>query len=367
MHLSYLLFPLLSALSPRSLCPSLSSLLLLLPLLSALLPHSLCPSLCSCYSGSLFVNCSGTNLSASAALPPPDTELLDLSGCSLRALPPLRLLCRLRTLLLAHNHLSEASSWAGLQSLQSLDLSSNGLDQLSSGFSQGLDSLTQLRLAHNALRSLPGRCFQHLHSLELLELQGNLISSLEPGTLRALTQLRRLRLQGNLLQRLRRDDFSMLQRLELLDLSGNRIRELAPEVFSLLRSLALLSLQHNLLRHLRFQTLRNLPAPGTLLLLSHNPWECDCDLQRVFGKLGGVRRLRLQDAGEVRCAEPPALRGRPLASLDTRLCAAETVTVLVITLTVAVTVVGAVVTAERRRKKGTKIHWSRDSEMCPQD
>lgn len=269
-------------------------------------------------------------------------------------------------MLLADNAISEVknASWRGLQSLQILDLNDNKIGNLSGSFSVGLDSLTHLYLAHNLLHIVMRYSLQHLHSLELLDLRGNLISKLESGALRSLTQLRRLQLQNNQLRSLRNDDFSVLQRLEFLDLSGNQIQDLPYGVFTPLYSLAFLNLQHNNLRHLRFQTLSGLPSPGTLLLLSFNPWECDCDLQRVFGKLGSLHKIILQDGDNLYCSAPSALRGRPLTSLDTRLCVAETVTVLVITLTVLVTVIGAIVTADRSRKKGPR---SPGSEMCVQD
>ncbi|KAM4024480.1 uncharacterized protein ACNLHF_025353 isoform 1-T1 [Anomaloglossus baeobatrachus] len=330
-------------------------LLILLPA-SAISSHSLCPSLCFCDSRSLFVNCSGTNLSSILILPPLATEFLDLSSCSLHSLPPFHNLWRLQTILLAHNAILRVGngSWKGLQSLQILDLNGNKIENLSVSFSLGLDSLTHLFLAQNLLHCISKYSFHYLHNLELLDLQGNLILSLDSGAFRSLTKLRHLQLQNNQLQSLRNDDFSVLQRLEFLDLSGNQINNLPPGVFTPLQSLVYLNLQNNKLRHLRFQTLGSLPSSGTLLLLSSNPWECDCDLQRMFGKLRSLQRISLQDGEELNCADPPALKGRALRSLDTQLCVAETVTVLMITLTVAVTVVGAIVTAERSRKRSPK-------------
>ncbi|OCT61235.1 hypothetical protein XELAEV_18047259mg [Xenopus laevis] len=251
-----------------------------------------------------------------------------------------------------------------MESLQFLDLSENRISELNRDFSKGLDSLIHLILAYNLLHTLSGLSFQYLHNLEYLDLQGNLITSLQPGLLRPLTKLHNLQLQNNLLKSLHSDDFSILQRLELLDLSGNQIQDLPPMLFTPLHSLTFLSLQRNQLHHLHFQTICNLPARGTILLLSQNPWECDCDLQRVFGKLGRVHRLRLQDNEKLRCAEPSQLKERALTSLDTGLCVAETVTVLVISLTVIVTVIGAIVTAKRSRKKG---HRTSEHEICTQN
>ncbi|XP_044160382.1 reticulon-4 receptor-like 2 [Bufo gargarizans] len=340
-------------------------LLILLPI-SVISTHTLCPSLCLCDSRALFVNCSGTNLSSIVILPPLATEFLDLSSCSLNTLPPLHNLWRLRTILLAQNKILQVGdgSWKSLQSLQILDLNGNKIGNLSVGFSLGLESLTHLVLAQNHLHCVPKYSFQQLYNLELLDLQGNLIFSLDSGAFRSLTKLRHLQLQNNKLQSLKNNDFSVLQRLEFLDLSGNQINNLPSGVFTPLHSLTFLNLQNNKLRHLRFQTLSNLPSTGTLLLLSSNPWECDCDLQRMFGKLRSLQKIYLQDGEHLNCAAPPALKGRPLKSLDTQLCVAETVTVLMITLTVAVTVVGAIVTAERSRKKSPR---HQGNETCGQE
>lgn len=82
-----------------------------------------------------------------------------------------------------------------------------------------------------------------------------------------------------------------------------------------------------------------------------NPWNCDCDLHRVFSKILYVRHLRIDDYRNVSCREPPQLAGASLSWVDSQLCMGETATVLVITVTVMVTVVAAVVMAERNRKR----------------
>lgn len=84
--------------------------------------------------------------------------------------------------------------------------------------------------------------------------------------------------------------------------------------------------------------------------MSLNPWTCDCDLQRVFGKIQYVRHLHVEDYKAILCHAPPQQAGSPLASMDSQLCMAETASVLVITITVMLAVIGALVKAERNRK-----------------
>uniref|UniRef100_A0A8C8RK07 LRRCT domain-containing protein n=1 Tax=Pelusios castaneus TaxID=367368 RepID=A0A8C8RK07_9SAUR len=245
------------------------------------------------------------------------TEHLDLSFSNLSSVPSkaLRFLWKLQVLLLNGNYIAEVAerAFSSLERLQKLDIHSNQITVLGSSFSTG--------------------SFQHFENLQKLSFQNNIISSIEMGAFRSLTRLRQLHLQNNHLLSLHNGVFSMLQYLEVLNLGGNRIKTIAPG------------------------------TPGTHILLSNNPWFCDCDLQRVFAKLHSVRWLILDDYDDMTCREPQVLRHLPLASVDTQLCIAETVTVLVITFTVFITVVAAIVMAERNRKKRTGKHWSEDSDI----
>lgn len=95
----------------------------------------------------------------------------------------------------------------------------------------------------------------------------------------------------------------------------------------------------------------NVPLYLYLMLPTGNPWNCDCELHRVFSKILHVRHLHIDDYQNVTCRDPLQLTGASLAWVDSQLCIAETATVLVITVTVVVTVVAAVVMAERNRKR----------------
>ncbi|KAF7237502.1 Leucine-rich repeat-containing protein 15 [Varanus komodoensis] len=325
-----------------------------------------CQEICFCKQGTLFVNCSGASVSADLILPP-ETEHLDLSNSNLHSVPRrgLRLLRRLQVLLLSSNHISgmEQSPFISLQRLHKLDICKNEIASLGNSFSVGLIFLYELTLAYNRLQELQYQSFQHFENLQKLNLQNNNISSIQAGAFRSLTRLRQLCLQHNHLATLQSGVFSVLQHLEVLNLEGNWIKAIAPGVFASLSRLTVLNLVHNRIERIRFKTLLALQTPGTRIFLTHNPWYCDCDLQRVFAKLHSVRSLILDDYPNVTCNEPPVLRSLPLLSVETQLCIAETVTVLVITATVCITVVAAIVMAERNRKKRTGKHWSEDSEV----
>lgn len=328
--------------------------------------YHLCQKICFCKEGAMLVNCSGVTVGPDIIFPP-ETERLDLSSSNLYSIPSkgLRSLWKLQVLILSGNYIHRVGERAfiSLERLHKLDICRNEIAFLGDSFSLGLLSLHELSLAYNRVQNLQHKSFQHFENLQKLNLQNNNISSIEIGAFRSLTRLRQLYLQNNQLHALHSGVFSMLQRLEVLNLEGNVIKTIAPGVFTALSSLTILNLVQNNIERVRFKTLLALQTPGTHILLSHNPWFCDCDLQRVFAKLHSVRKLILDDYHNVTCMEPSVLRSFPLSSVDNQLCIAETVTVLVITFTVFVTVVAAIVMAERNRKKRTGKHWSEDSEV----
>uniref|UniRef100_A0A8C5G6J2 Slit homolog 1 protein-like n=1 Tax=Gouania willdenowi TaxID=441366 RepID=A0A8C5G6J2_GOUWI len=206
-----------------------------------------------------------------------------------------------------------------------LDLSGNHLKEVHSRSFLGLWSLRILLMSNNSLHTLHPQVEKpHLFRLNL-DLSYNHIQSMDVGALVGLSSLSVLSLEGN--------------RLEVL-------REGLLSPLTPLRKLTLLSLRGNQLTHVKFKTLLKLQTTSTHLHMSSNPWFCDCELQRVFGKIRRVRHLHVDDYEDVVCHAPAQQTGHTLASLDTRLCVAETATVLVITITVLLAVLGALVKAE---------------------
>ncbi|XP_029428100.1 slit homolog 2 protein-like [Rhinatrema bivittatum] len=321
-----------------------------------------CPDVCVCYESSGFIDCRGHGLTQVPKNIPDSTWMLDLRQNNLSKLiaGSFSALWSMKILLLTNNYIEEIHSKAFeyLGFLERLDLSNNLLSQLPHDFSIHLVSLRELKMPFNWLTSLSFESFEHLESLEKLDLSNNQVISIDKGAFQSLSKLRYLFLQCNRLEVVQCNSFFMLQKLEVLHLAKNNISIIDVEAFSSLHSLNLLILSNNCLSHLKFKTFLNIQTLSTHLQLLGNPWICDCDLQRVFGKIMSVRHLHMDDYENITCSNPWQLAGHSLMSVDTQLCVAETATVLVITITVLVTVIAAIVMAERNRKKNQEKNWN---------
>lgn len=239
---------------------------------------------------------------------------------------------------------------SSLQFLERLDLSFNRLRWLPQDLTQSLSCLQELRLDHNLLQHVDSSSLADADSLRKLDLSHNRIRTVDLRAFTSLSRLRFLDLQGNELNVIREGLLSRQQSLEVLLLGHNNISEIQAKALAPLRSLTLLGLQRNQLEHVKFKTFLKLQTTSTHLQMSLNPWRCDCDLQRVFGKIQHVRHLHVEDYGDIICHAPPQQAGSSLSSMDSQLCMAETASVLVITITVMLAVIGALVKAERNRK-----------------
>ncbi|XP_060704581.1 slit homolog 2 protein [Hemiscyllium ocellatum] len=324
-----------------------------------------CPRRCSCYDSSHLVDCKGRSLSHIPGDIPHSTWMLDFGANSLREVPSSAFSGHwgLRILLLPHNRIESIhqEAFESLSFLEMLDLNANHIQHLPGDFSDSLQRLLELRLSNNWLEYIHYNSMRAFENLEKLDLSGNRIHSMATGVFRGLYKLSHLLLKNNRLHVIEGGFFFMLHSLEALHLENNNITSIEGEAFASLRSLSLLCLNGNHLKHIEFKTFLNIQTQGTHLQLADNRWVCDCDLQREFGKISSIRHLRVDDYGNISCSEPGQLRGDLLVDVDSQLCIAETATVLVITGTVLVTVIAAIVMAERNRKKNSNKTWN-DSE-----
>ncbi|XP_069578200.1 LOW QUALITY PROTEIN: leucine-rich repeat-containing protein 4C [Brachyistius frenatus] len=323
---------------------------------------------CDCRGDLRFTICSRALFTQLPSRVPTATELLDLSDNHISVIPARSFSSnrKLRVLLLPNNNIStvEDGAFSQLEFLQKLDLSWNRISTLTEGFSSGLAFLRELQLAHNRLTHLDSRCFLHLDGLQRLNLTCNSIQTIQVRSFSSMSGLRQLHLGGNRLASLKSGIFSMLRSLEVLNLAGNQISEMETAVFKPLSSMMLLNLAGNQMSTVYFKTFLSIHTYSTHILLEGNPWNCDCDLQRVFRKLRSIQRLFLDDYYNLTCKVPPVLHDYLLTHVDTELCIAETVTVLIITVTVVITVLAAMVMAERTRKKKKRGSTGRSRRIC---
>ncbi|RVE59947.1 hypothetical protein OJAV_G00192740 [Oryzias javanicus] len=335
-------------------CCRMLSFVSLLPLLNATASFRPCPGSCLCYRSSDLVDCRSSGLDRVPSDVPRGTWLLDLSGNKVEDVHTRSFmgLWALRILLLSNNsiHTLHPQALSSLQFLERLDLSFNRLRSLPPDFTQSLSSLQELRLDHNLLKHLDSASLEDSDNLRKLDLSHNRIQVMDVRAFKSLSRLRLLNLQENRLNVLVNGLLSRQQALEVLLLGHNNISTIEAEALAPLRSLTLLGLHGNRLEHIKFKTFLKLQTTSTHIQMSRNPWICDCDLQRVFGKIQHVRHLHVEDYRDIVCHAPPQQAGSLLASMDSQLCMAETASVLVITITVMIAVIGALIKAERNRK-----------------
>ncbi|KAM9425814.1 uncharacterized protein KZ484_013741 [Pholidichthys leucotaenia] len=323
-------------------------------LLNSAFGFRMCPGSCLCYETSDLVDCKSGGLTRIPSNVSHGTWLLDLSGNKLTEVRTRSFmgLWSLKILLLSNNSIYalQPQSLSSLQFLERLDLSFNRLRWLLQDFSQGLSLLQELRLDHNLLQHIDSFSLGDCGNLRKLDLGYNHIRTMDVRAFNGLSRLRFLNLEGNRLTVLKDGLLNRQQSLEVLLLGHNIISKVETEALAPLRRLTLLSLRGNQLEHIRFKTFLKLQTTTTYIQMSLNPWICDCELQRDFSKINHVRHLHVEDYADIICRAPAQQAGSHLASMDSQLCIAETASVLIITITVMLAVIGALVKAERNQK-----------------
>ena len=146
-------------------------------------------------------------------------EDLDLSNCSLKAIPSAVLKCKsIKNLYLHGNQLTSVpSEISKLTKLETLTLYSNKIKNIPESIGK-LKRLKSLSLQHNKLDFLPDS-IGSLTALEDLSLSDNLLTNL-PDSFGNLSQLRELFLLGNRLRNLP-DSFDELSSLKALSIQSN--------------------------------------------------------------------------------------------------------------------------------------------------
>lgn len=141
-----------------------------------------------------------------------------------------------------------SDAFSGLLTLQSLDLSNNGLTKPPWEALNSMSSLQYLYLQNNNLTSLSKSAFGNLPTTFKVDLSNNQITSIERQSFSGLQQLLDLSLRGNGLERIPNEAFKGLVALRKLDLSYNLLEKIDNKTNGLLDdclSLEMVNLSHN--------------------------------------------------------------------------------------------------------------------------
>ncbi len=205
----------------------------------------------------------------------------------------------------------QSGDFAGLTSLEQLDLYDNDLTALPPNIFAGLTNLRQLNLWHNDLATLSPNVFTDLTNLRILDLDDNDFADIPPDVFAGLTNLVYLWLNDTRLTTLPPSIFTGLTNLETLVLSGNEFTTLPPDVFANLTSLEYLSLRNNFLTTLPPDIFTGLTNLASLYLHDNHLTALPPD---IFTGLTNLASLYLQE-NDLTALSPDIFTG--LANLRT--------------------------------------------------
>uniref|UniRef100_A0A4W3KH28 Leucine rich repeat containing 70 n=1 Tax=Callorhinchus milii TaxID=7868 RepID=A0A4W3KH28_CALMI len=183
-----------------------------------------------------------------------------------------------------------------------------------------MPNLHTLHLANNRISWISNSSFGRLTRLQFLYLQGNLLTRIPSHTFGGLKHVKRLALSKNPIDQVHPFAFIGLENLEFLYLDNAKITTLAQNGFASLTNLKhlmaatlkILHLANNHLSSLRAEVLRPL-ASLAHLLVSGNPWECNCQLLDLRGWL-----LSSSLIVSIRCQSPLELCGKALQNINVK-------------------------------------------------
>ncbi|XP_051568396.1 leucine-rich repeats and immunoglobulin-like domains protein 2 [Myxocyprinus asiaticus] len=213
-----------------------------------------CPSLCICSSGPGAVqrlDCNKKRLSTVSLEAPAWITHASMNQNELEALPFLGdASSNITVLSLVHNRISEIVSEQLLpySSLESLDLSSNSINELKAGSFPPMQ-LKYLNLSKNKISSLEPGCFGNISSLLVLKINQNRLSLL-PDKVFTLSQLQVLELRRNRIRVVESLIFKELKALKSLKMQRNGITKLMDGALFGLDNMEELELEYNNLTEL---------------------------------------------------------------------------------------------------------------------
>jgi len=255
----------------------------------------------------------------------------------------------LLTLNLSSNGIQQLQNdiFIGLPSLRNLDLSFNSLTKLdnkTNGVLDDLLSLETLDLSHNRISFVTKKTFpshQYIpYNLRNLNLSYNRMPVLTYDITFGTKKLFKLDVSHNQINDLRRGVISNFTSLQSLDMSYNELANLASEehIFDLPQNLSSLDLSHNQIYHLPFanlvkvsslkhvdltnNSLEDIPASvvgsmrnGSQVLLAANPLHCGCNA-RPLKYFMLQQTVPSEDLQSIYCGTPALIKDKQLISLE---------------------------------------------------
>jgi len=230
-----------------------------------------CPASCICKwkSGKETVECVNRNLRGIPNGINPDTQVLDVSGNSIKNLS------------------KDRFESLGLVNLQRIYMATCSISFIDDRAFSGLKNLVELDLSFNNLTAVPSATFTDYTSLMRLLMNGNQIKHIKTRAFHPLTSLTNLELSRCGIQTIDEDAFLGLDKLEWLKLDGNQITGMKGDtIFP-----------------------RNIHG----ITLHNNPWICDCGMIDLRSWIASYKNPFDIDPS---CYEPARLKGTQLKLLD---------------------------------------------------
>ncbi|XP_028985851.1 trophoblast glycoprotein b [Betta splendens] len=276
-----------------------SGMMSLLFFLAAVLSCHGCPEKCLCSSQT--VKCQNQGFGAIPDSLPNNTRILFVTGNNIP-------------------RISSDSFPVQLEQLTELYLSGNELESVDAMVFHNLPNLVRLDLSNNSILNLSKRALPDDNKLQILNLSRSfhnhsrldgLLSVLQS---KKLLQLTSLDLSNNDLVILPDHPFINLPNLVNLTLQNSSIISVSNDTLNV-PALRDLDLRDNSLRSLPYSTLAEFSLnPGLRIRLGGNPWRCNCLMDDMLLWLKNFTHV--VDKQNLTCAEPPALKHRPLLQVE---------------------------------------------------
>ncbi|XP_038066729.1 uncharacterized protein LOC119736792 [Patiria miniata] len=237
------------------------ALLCTLPLCLATTEDDAC-HVCECDSFKKIVNCNGKGLKSMPNGIPHDTTLLYLANNQISAI--------------------ESGAFSGLTSLIRLDLSMNGLTELTPDMMKGVGGSVIGKIYNNELLEIPSRLFYRPgqeHHILTLDFSGNKIQHVAADALLGVKGVQEVFLSSNNIASLPEDLFANVTVFGTLDLSSNDLSSIPDGLLRFQRKLRTLYLHQNFIRVLRREMFVGLQNLRTLMIADNPITEID---ERVF-------------------------------------------------------------------------------------